>query len=207
MATELPYLVTNKRLPDLFTKIQSAGVPEKFTFEFLKKLGFSSSNDRGLPSLLKKLGFLDQSGSPTTRYNAYRQKNTSRSVLAEAIREHYHDLFALDENANKAKREDICGMVSRVTGQEKRYVALIASTFSALCQLADFESVPPEPEPPILEIATESGETPSGLPDEPPSRKGHTIAFRHNVEIHLPATTNIAVYNAIFKSLRDHLLD
>ena len=47
--------------------MQSAGVPEKFTFEFLKKLGFGSSNDRALPSLLKKLGFLDQTGSPTPR--------------------------------------------------------------------------------------------------------------------------------------------
>ncbi len=206
MATELPYLVTNKRLPDLFSKVQTAGVPEKFTFEFLKKLGFTSSNDRALPSLLKKLGFLDQSGSPTPRYNAYRHKAKAGAVLAEALRELYRELFALDEDAHKAKREELLGMVSRVTGQEQRYVAMIASTFSALCSLADFDSAPAEIEP---ETAEEVAETvgKQGTGEEAARRQGHAIAFRHNIEIHLPATTNIAVYNAIFKSLRDHLLD
>lgn len=113
MPSDLPYLVTNRRIPDLFSKIQTAGVPEKFTFECLKKLGFSTSNDRRLPSLLKKLGFLDQSGSPTPRYHAYRQKQKGPSVMAEAIRELYSELFALDEKANEAKREDLSGMVNR----------------------------------------------------------------------------------------------
>jgi len=36
-----------------------------------------------------------------------------------------------------------------------------------------------------------------------PSGKGGLI-FRQRLEIHLPATTDIAVYNAIFKSLREH---
>jgi hypothetical protein len=65
MSTELPYLVTNKRLADLFGKIQSASVPQKFTYEFLKKLGFASSNDRALPSLLKKLARHPNPASPT----------------------------------------------------------------------------------------------------------------------------------------------
>jgi hypothetical protein len=207
MATELPYLVTNKRLPDLFMKTQSAGVPEKFTFEFLKKLGFASSNDRGLPSLLKKLGFLDQSGSPTPRYNAYRHKKNAGGVLAGALRELYRDLFALNENAHKAKREDLCGMVSRVTGQEKRYVGLIASTFTALCALADFDSVPADTVPATQEEVEESVGKQIACAEDASQKKGHTIAFRHNIEIHLPATTNIAVYNAIFKSLCEHLLD
>ena len=31
--------------------------------------------------------------------------------------------------------------------------------------------------------------------------------LRYNVEIHLPATKDVEVYNAIFKSLKEHLLD
>ena len=68
MASDIPYLLTNKRIPDLLQKIQTAAVPQRFTFEFLKKLGFSSSNDRAFVSLLKKLGFLDPSAAPTARY-------------------------------------------------------------------------------------------------------------------------------------------
>lgn len=207
MATDLPYLVTNKRLSDLFAKIQSAGVPEKFTFEFLKKLGFASSNDRALPSLLKKLGFLDQSGSPTTRYSAYRHTKNSAAVMAEAIRELYRELFALDEGAHKAKREELLGMVSRVTGQEKKYVALIGSTFTSLCVFADFDSPPSEVRPPSVDEISDDADEVEETHVERGQSKGHAIAFRHNIEIHLPATTNISVYNAIFKSIRDHLLD
>lgn len=31
--------------------------------------------------------------------------------------------------------------------------------------------------------------------------------LRYNVEIHLPATKDVEVYNAIFKSLKEHLLE
>ena len=31
--------------------------------------------------------------------------------------------------------------------------------------------------------------------------------LRYNIEIHLPATKDIEVYNAIFKSLREHLIN
>jgi len=33
MRKELPYLVTAKRLPDLFAKIQSAAIPDKFALQ------------------------------------------------------------------------------------------------------------------------------------------------------------------------------
>lgn len=207
MSNELPYLVTNKRLPDLFAKIQSAGVPEKFTFEFLKKLGFASSNDRALPSLLKKLGFLDQSGSPTPRYSAYRHTKNAGHVLADAVREVYQELFALDENVYKASRDDLLGLVSRVTGADKKYVALMASTFTALTDLAVWDVPAVEVTPLPTDDFDAPKEHATDHTEHSCKKKGHTIAFRHNVEIHLPATTNIAVYNAIFKSLRDHLLD
>ena len=85
MAKELPYLISTKRLPELFTKIQSAAVPEKFTTQFLNKLGLTSSNERAYPSLLRKLGFLDSSGAPTSRYRAYRNTAEAAYVLAEGI--------------------------------------------------------------------------------------------------------------------------
>ena len=31
-------------------------------------------------------------------------------------------------------------------------------------------------------------------------------ALHYDIQIHLPTTTDIAVYNAIFKSLKEHLL-
>ena len=101
-------------------------------------------------------------------------------------------------------------MISRVTGQEKKYAGLIASTFVALCGLANFDAPPAEV---AADPFDETHEDPEG-PEEPQravrerdEKRTRSIAFRHNVEIHLPATTNISVYNAIYKNIRDHLLD
>ena len=219
MSAELPYLMSVKRLPELFQKIRSAAVPSRFSFEFLKNLGFSSSNDRALPSLLKRLGFLDASGVPTERYRLFRQSSESKRVLAQGLREIYSDVFAVNENANSVPREELKGIISRVSGAEERYVGLMTSTFSALANLADFTisaeaATNAEGENDKEEEMTEkpSRKKKDDTPTEKPEDESKTfdrlrkVDFRHNIEIHLPATTNISVYNAIFKSIKEHLL-
>jgi hypothetical protein len=219
MSVELPYLMTVKRLPELFQKICSAAVPSRFSFEFLKNLGFASSNDRALPSLLKRLRFLDASGVPTDRYRHYRQPSESKRVLAQGLREVYSDLFAVNENADSISREELKGIISRITGAEERYVALMASTFTALASLADF-TTPTEHEQEDESEAEEvaemiekplkksKGPIKEDVSDEETEKheRPRKIDFRNNIEIHLPATTNISVYNAIFKSIKEHLL-
>lgn len=38
--------------------------------------------------------------------------------------------------------------------------------------------------------------------------KGHgAVGLHYHIQIHLPATKDLEVYNAIFKSLKDHLLE
>lgn len=206
MSAEIPYLVSSKRLGELFSQIQSAAVPDRFTFEFMKKLGFASSNDRALPSLLKKLGFLDASGIPTQRYRTYRSKAEAPFVLAEGIRELYSELFSINENIHKESKETIKGAIARVSEAEERYVSLMTNTFVALCSFASFSARerPDESRPEMATPPTETNNAAmppiSAIPHAP-----HKLAFRYNIEIHLPATTEIAVYNAIFKSLKEHL--
>jgi hypothetical protein len=219
MSAELPYLMTTKRLPELFQKICSAAVPPRFSFEFLKNLGFASSNDRVLPSLLKRLRFLDASGVPTERYRHYRQTNESKRVLAQGVREVYSEVFAVNENADSVPREELKGIISRITGAEERYVGLMTSTFNALASLSDFTVAEEETEPDETDMTEveEMTQKPSKRKkiepkeeltedDSEQSHRPRKIDFRSNIEIHLPATTNISVYNAIFKSIKEHLL-
>ena len=212
MDTDLPYLMSPKRFPDLLDKIQSAAVPERVTFEFLKKLGFASSNDRAFPSLLKRLGFLDDNGVPVERYREYRHKKQSKQVLASGIREAYAELFAVHEGIHAENRDGIKDVVSRVSGREQRYVDLITNTFMMLCEIADFEpSKLPEAEKKPKEDLKPNSETKDKSTDlpknEPTPKEMKELSFHYNIEIHLPATTDISVYNAIFKSLRHNLGD
>lgn len=82
------------KLPDLLQKIRSTGVPNKAGNEWLGALGYSSSNDRSLPPILKTLGFIDQKNVPTQRWQEYRGEN-NRAVLGQALKEAYSELFNL----------------------------------------------------------------------------------------------------------------
>lgn len=201
---EYPYLRSNKNLPQIFEKIRTAAKPPKFTIAFVKQLGFTNSNDAAYPSLLKKLGYLMEDGTPTAYYDDLRDSGTMGRSLASRIRELYSELFVINTKINEASEGDIKGAISRVTGKEAKDVTSIASTFRALCGLADFS----EPTETVQEIAHNFEEKTEAIDDESTNNVNNIITpdFHYNIQIHLPATTDISVYNAIFKSIKENLL-
>lgn len=53
------------KLGDLFDVLRKGQAPEKFNREFLKDLGFKSSNWHAAIALFKGLGLVSEDGSPT----------------------------------------------------------------------------------------------------------------------------------------------
>ena len=101
MASSLPYVVSNKNLETLFQKIAAAKVPDKFTHTFLQQtIGLKGTNDRAYIPLLRALGFLDNSGTPTPAYRQLKNSTAVRAAIAGGIRAAYAPLFASDEAAN-----------------------------------------------------------------------------------------------------------
>jgi hypothetical protein len=77
----------------------------------------------------------------------------------------------------------------------------MASTFLALLSLADLKSAPASKAK--VEVKTEKDDAHS---DERRTTS-HRSTLHYNIQIHLPSTKDVEVFNAIFKSLREHLLD
>jgi hypothetical protein len=113
MALPAQYLITAKNLPDLLAAIQNAKAPERFTQTFLENLGFKSTNDRLYIGVLKALKFLDDTGRPTPRYFEFLDQTQGPSVMAEAIREAYADLFAINVNAQNINKTEFLGKIKR----------------------------------------------------------------------------------------------
>jgi hypothetical protein len=113
------YLIKTSNAEDFFNAIRNAKAPERFTTTFLKNLDFSSSNDRLYIGVLKGLRFLDDNGAPTERYFAFLDQSRSDVVLAEAIRDAYEDLFAVNRDANKMSVEDTEGKLKTLTRGQK----------------------------------------------------------------------------------------
>src|SRR5206468_3019552 len=128
MATALPYLPSNKNVENLFTKIASAKVPDKFTHVFLNQtLGFKNTNDRAFIPLLRTLGFLDQSGSPTSTYRLLKNSSAAGGAIAAAIKKAYAPLFEANEGANTLTPDKLKGLVSQVAGTDEEMTARIVA--------------------------------------------------------------------------------
>ena len=195
--TDYPYMLSNNKIQPIISKIQQAARPAKFTLEFLRTLGFTSTNDRAFIPLAKKLGFLMDDGTPTTLYDQLKDATSTAKILALQIRTLYADLFAVNTEIQRASEQEIKGALSRVTGKDEDGINRIYNTFKALCAIADFN----ENAQVIQPEKTEEDSTSSPIQSD--SRK---TEFHYNIQIHLPATTDISVYNAIFKSLKENLL-
>lgn len=213
MSLTMSYLTSTKNLESIFNSIIGARAPERFTTKFLEDLGFKSSTDRLFIGMLKALGLLDDGGQPTQRYYDFLDQSQSKIVIAIGIQEAYEDLFNLRKDAQNMTNEDVKNKLKTLTQGQKgdRVIEQMAMTFRALCNYADWSNKP------FNDISTsenksESVERPKETKQASPDETDRHFAsypkmnLHYNIQIHLPETTNIAVYDAIFQSLKKHLM-
>lgn len=211
MALLSSYLLTTKNVERFFNSLATAQAPKVFTQKFLEGLDFKSTNDRLFIRLLKGLGFLDATGTPTTRYFHFLDQSRSKQVLADAIRESYSDLFDLNINAQKMTVTEVKNKLRTLTqGQySENVILLMANTFTALCSYAEWSSPKTtvqmnEARPAEVEDKKEQQPESDDLPAPIQTQRPHELHY--NIQIHLPESRDPAVYDALFKSLNKHLL-
>ncbi len=196
------------QISEFFSKLQEGQAPTNFTQQHLKDIGFPSSNHRAFIPLLKALGFLTPSGSPTDRYHAYRDKSQSRAVLGDAIKEAYSDLFVIKTHPAEKDKALIEGKFKSVHNATDRPAELMARTFFALLKIADIDHAHSATTPAPVAAPAQPEQT--GEAQSPPPRSLPKVVsppgLHYNIQIHLPATKDVEVYNAIFKSLKEHLI-
>ncbi len=206
MPDSYPYIISNNKIEPILSRIRSAAKPERFSRETLTTWGFTASNDRAMVAVLKGLGFLTESGVPTEHYDRLRDPNDWRYVLAERTRSAYSDLFAIDSNMNAAPEAEVKGAMLRITGKDEESVARYYATFKTLAALGKFDPKPTRVSV-LPEAVVESVNTVKPKAEAPVEETVHRrrSEYHYNIQIHLPVTTDITVYNAIFKSLKEHL--
>lgn len=202
MPTLLPYMPSNKNTETLFSKIHSAKIPDRFTHSFLQTtIGLKGTNDRQFIPLLRSLGFIDQSGAPTSKYKLLKSNETAKSAIALAIRNAYAPLFEANESAHTLSGEKLKGLVAQVAGTDTDMTGRIVATFNSLSKLADFskkaeEKVTEDEQAKIgeSELDAKSGSTDINKPLRP--------EFHYNIQMHLPSNATEEVYINIFNALR-----
>lgn len=212
MAETLPYMNSTGLVSKILDKIKEAKAPDRFSVDFLGTvLGYSSGSARPFISLAKRLTLINSDGTPSSLYHRFRgSEDESRAAMAEAIRKGYAPLYKRNEYAHNLEKKKLEGLIREITGMEEGNSVLraVTGTFEALKKYADFDApstTSSTPRPVDEGVRTnDNGDENSpgvdGLSAALPMRFGYTI------NINLPDTNDITVFNAIFKSMKEHLL-
>lgn len=208
MALPTAYMTSRKRLPDIFDAIRTAQAPEKFTQKFLENLEFKAKGDRLIINILKKLGFIDDTGKPIQRYYEYLDQTQSSRVLAEGIKEAYSDLYAINVNAHHLPKQELIGKFKTLSQGQYGDGVLnhMVDTFLALVKLADFKAHKKKTQKTSLSTSISTNENQSLETHVTKNSEGINLGgLVYNIQIILPETRDPAVYDALFSSLKRHL--
>lgn len=204
MADSVPYVQAYGNITKALERIRQAQTPPRFTQDFLEtKLNLSGGSARPVIPFLKRTGFLAPDGTPTDLYKRFRGTEAqSGAAAAEALRIGYAPLFQVNEYVHDAKDSDVKKIIVQVTGAEDNssQVKSAFGSFKALRAFANFDAQLEEEAEAQEEVLPRDERTP------PAAGAVGSLKLGYTINLNLPATSDIAVFDAIFKSLREHLL-
>lgn len=216
MAENLPYCTSVGTLVNMLEKIKSASVPERFTQDFVStKLAMKGGTAAACIPFVKKMGFVASDGTPTELYREFRNPRKSRIAVGKAFKKLYQKLYEMNEYIHDATDQEVLGLIVECTGGEKDSTVTKStlSTLNMLRKISDFDN---ESDGDVDSLDATISRTPPADPNpqsvsqfqipspQQPSNKGINLAY--TINLNLPATKDIEVFNAIFKSLKEHIL-
>jgi hypothetical protein len=206
----LPYVSSPGNIEKALNGIKIAAIPANgVTQDFVKTmLKITGGSGDQMTSFLKKIGFANPDGSPTETYTSFRNPSSSGQAIAKALRHGYSGLFRRNEYAYELEDKALQGLVIEETGQAKdsSSVKLICACFRNLNKHASFAPASIANSPAIEIAARSNDDAPSQQRDPGQSMKTFGLSLGYTININLPATSDQAVFNAIFKSIRQNLL-
>ena len=147
---------------------------------------------------------MNADGTPSEVYGRFRNKATSGSAAFDALRFGYDSLFKRNEYMHKLSEEELRGLVIEETGQsdESSVPSLVVGSIAALKKFVNEGEFTLGKQLPI-----DSQPTPAAhfqVSQKPIRPFGMNLSY--TINLNLPPTSDIAVFNAIFKSLKENLL-
>lgn len=207
MTDTFTYTTVSAKIPNLLKKIRETAVPAKATVAWLKTLGFTSSNDPSLLNVLRQIGFIDTAGVPQPAWKEYRGADY-KNVLGRAIALGYATLYATYPDAHLRSGDDLVHIFATNTTAGKGAVNAMLATYNHLVKEASFDA------PSTLGNAAAAGSRhadPEGVASRPEvalkTQSANGLTININVALTLPDTSDPKVFEALFSSMRKHLID
>jgi hypothetical protein len=182
-------------------------LPPRVTGDFVATvLKMKGGAGAAIPPFLKKIGFVNSDGTPTEIYKSFRNDSLSDAAMAQAIKIGYPPLTEANEYFFRLEDGELLDLIVQVTGAAKDSATakLTLSTLKILKSFANFEAEP-APAPKAAGAVQDQNINTAG-PARVAAEGRLGINFGYTINLNLPATSDQAVFNAIFRSLKENLL-
>lgn len=211
----IPYVTAPGNVTKALNAIANAATPERISQDFVKEvLKIPGGSGDQMAAYLKKVGLANADGTPSSIYRKFRNPSTRGQAGAEILRHGYAELYKHNEYAHEMSESKLKGLIIEITGHEHDSSAVncAVSCFKNLKAFSDFSA---QPRGELIEgdLAAEqtTPHSKAKKPTEntqtaPVSPSGIGLNLGYTINLNLPATSDIAVFNAIFKSLKENLL-
>ena len=199
-----PFMNAYGLVTKILDKVIEAPQPERFTIDFLtNKLGNGGGSGRPIIPLLKKMNFITSDGTPTPLYGRFRNPDTRGAAMMEGMRNAYKDLFDRSDYAHDLDKDKLRNLVTEVTGAEKGdpSITSIVNTFTNLNAYAKTEGGKQSGGGKVTVM--QNNDNP---PPPPPAQTPSGLNLSYTINLNLPETSDVEVFNAIFRSLKENLL-
>lgn len=206
----LPYVTAPGNIEKALSAIKSAAVPEKVSQDFVKTiLQIKGGSGNQMTSFLKKIGFVGVDGSPSDLYKKFRNPASTGRAAAEALKIGYGPLYVRNEYMHKLSDEQLRGLILEETGQgeDSNVIGLVLAAIKAVKKFADFNSHDPEVPAELSFPVNRQGQREGDSTSQPQAPNSVGLNLGYTINLNLPATSDVSVFNAIFKSLRENLLN
>lgn len=214
MPASYPYVNAPGPLASFLQKLRAA-FPATISVDTLKKLGLASQNESYIINTLQFLGIIDEAGGKTDGAKAFvKDPAVFQPHLAQLVRGAYGDLFETHgDDAWTLPRTELTTFFRMSDGTSEIVGGRQAATFELLAT----EAGKREPSAAATKSsnagmersrkpragAAKQGADRAGMPPATSSE----MAFSVRIELNLPATDDPKVYDAMFRSLRENLLE
>lgn len=200
----LPYTSSPGVLRRVLEKIPTSEKPSVFNTDFLGTvMGATGGAARPIIPILKATGLLNQNGAPTELYAQFQTEAGRPAAALQALQNGFREIFRRNQYAHRATEPELLDIIVAITGLPKKegVVRSILNTFQTFQELAknvrETEDVAQQ---------EEAGTSAEVAQAESVGGVGSGLQLAYNINVVLPETTNVEVYNAIFRSLRGNLL-
>jgi hypothetical protein len=202
----IPYTPSPGVLRKALELIIPAERPDKFGGDYMATiLKLTGGGARAVPPFLKKMQFIGADGTPTLLYSRFKTDNGRAQAAYDGLRNAFGELFRRNEYVHKADESSVKDTIVEITGLKKSdpILRLMYASFDAVRSFI-VGDVPGKAENNRVETADDSGDV--QIRSNGAAVSGLTLGLSYQINIVLPETENLAVFNAIFRSLRDNLL-